>query len=331
MGALCLTFIVYRRRRNLRLATKHDDPNSMYASQLGIPICNFQVMASNTTGLPFQISYASFRKQESKSVSVSDVSKPQAHGSRVYSKDTSDGYKVAHVNPLSSNLVANSATRAAPSASGERPSKQFSLNQWQAVQRQIGSHPVSSVFSGVETSSVTGSTQAAYEMPSTSQPQVMFLDVSAERETLLEKIRVVSVSSPKLGTGERKQSASGNAVIHVALASSVNTQAMSRLDRTKLKLRQWKAKLLAEPPPLVEIEVDTSTSKTSAELDNERATESKVDMQRPKDRTAQLEFAKRDQCHHFDTLLREAKEKREKYARTVVSKKEFGPILPSHY
>eukprot|EP01138_Halocafeteria_seosinensis_P009785 gb/GECG01009996.1/.p1 GENE.gb/GECG01009996.1/~~gb/GECG01009996.1/.p1 ORF type:complete len:192 (+),score=27.60 gb/GECG01009996.1/:1-576(+) len=167
-------------------------------------------------------------------------------------------------------------------------------------------------------------------------PQVMLVDFGDVPKNQSGKIRVVSVSTPQPGKGERKKSLRGNAVVRVALASSVNTEDISRLNRTRLKLRQWKAKLLAEPPPLVEIEFNSNNSTEAA---SEFETESKCEgacIDKPKDhalkrRAAQLEFAKRNQRRHHESLVREVKAKRAQHALTAASKKEFGPILPSQY
>ena len=68
-----------------------------------------------------------------------------------------------------------------------------------------------------------------------------------------EKVQVVSGAAPDLRRVEKGNS-EGTPTIKLASMVNLDTSNMKRVEFAKLKLRQWKAKLLAEPPPVVEVE-----------------------------------------------------------------------------
>eukprot|EP01138_Halocafeteria_seosinensis_P004927 gb/GECG01005038.1/.p1 GENE.gb/GECG01005038.1/~~gb/GECG01005038.1/.p1 ORF type:complete len:394 (+),score=48.41 gb/GECG01005038.1/:1-1182(+) len=336
IGVICLGFIAYRRQRNNRMSNTYDDPSSLYATQLGIPLSNFRVISNNAVnnneGTPFQAQRVDVSDQALVGTHVDVGEANSTNRSSVYSKDTSGEYELAHINPLTFKGNCNSATYMTPCEDREQWSEAFSLKQKKAVQRRIGSDPVAATSDRViQPTGLDSKPRPDSTVQAGSKPQVEFMDLGVEEQHHSEKIRVVSVAAPQLATGEKKASLGGNAVVRVALASSIPTGDMSTFDRTVLKLRQWKAKLLAEPPPLVEVQFHTSRTVGS---ESKPETESKCDtdhVPNPKDHAAQLDFAKRTQALNRDTLVREAKVKRETRARTGALKKEFGPMLPSYY
>ena len=62
-------------------------------------------------------------------------------------------------------------------------------------------------------------------------------------------IKVVSVKAPDLGIASTRSSS----MLRLAKIEDIDTSQMKLVDRTVLKLRKWKASLLAEAPPLVEV------------------------------------------------------------------------------
>ena len=68
------------------------------------------------------------------------------------------------------------------------------------------------------------------------------------------KVKVISCKQPEVRHAKLRSSVhGGNSRVKVAMISDVDVSDMSKLSRTRLKLRQWKAAILAQPTPLVEI------------------------------------------------------------------------------
>ena len=99
----------------------------------------------------------------------------------------------------------------------------------------------------------------------------MFLDVTTIGPSNVSKVKILSAKQPDVNTARRNGSvSSGNRKIIIARISEVDTSQMGRIDRTIIKLRKWKAKLLAEPPPVVEVSVP---AELGDEADGAKATE----------------------------------------------------------
>lgn len=103
---------------------------------------------------------------------------------------------------------------------------------------------------------------------------------------------------------------------------NLDTSNMKHLEFAKLKLRQLKSKLLAEPPPLVEVEFK------SLELNGASSNESATGTG-SQSAVSQLEFAKKDVQNTRNFLSEEAKQQyRRKAGISHAAKKEFAPSLP---
>ena len=84
--------------------------------------------------------------------------------------------------------------------------------------------------------------------------------------------------------------------MHIALVSDLDTSAMGIVERTTLRLRQWKAKLLAEPSPAVEVEApdaDESQIKGGSRKDENK-----------REIATEMEYAKRNKINR-EVLRRE--------------------------
>ena len=74
---------------------------------------------------------------------------------------------------------------------------------------------------------------------------------SSERST----IKVVSSRQPHIRSIQSRGTEETKSPMRIAVVSDIDTSTLGSIDRTIIKLRQWKAKLLNEPPPVVEISV----------------------------------------------------------------------------
>ena len=81
-------------------------------------------------------------------------------------------------------------------------------------------------------------------------PNIEILDsISLNGSKGSSGIKVVSVKAPNLGAASTRS----GAMLRLAKVEDIDTSQMKLVDRTVLKLRKWKASLLAEAPPLVEV------------------------------------------------------------------------------
>eukprot|EP01138_Halocafeteria_seosinensis_P007981 gb/GECG01008154.1/.p1 GENE.gb/GECG01008154.1/~~gb/GECG01008154.1/.p1 ORF type:complete len:212 (+),score=19.99 gb/GECG01008154.1/:1-636(+) len=81
--------------------------------------------------------------------------------------------------------------------------------------------------------------------------EVEFVDLvnsSPESST----VKVTSVKAPRVESASGKESSSPSK--QVAIATNIDRAELRTVDKVLLRLREWKATLLAEPPPLVEIQ-----------------------------------------------------------------------------
>ena len=87
------------------------------------------------------------------------------------------------------------------------------------------------------------------------------------------QVKIISSKEPNLES-IRSQSNTG-ARTQLALIKDIDTSNMGRIQRTTLKLRQWKAKMLAEPHPVVEVEIPDEIHPQKArrfgDVDHERS------------------------------------------------------------
>ena len=72
------------------------------------------------------------------------------------------------------------------------------------------------------------------------------------------QVKVASAKAPDLRTIHSSSSISQKTI--VAMASEVDTSQMGTLDKARLSARRWKATLLAEPPPLVQVSLPEKQS-----------------------------------------------------------------------
>ena len=94
---------------------------------------------------------------------------------------------------------------------------------------------------------------SSMQLSGSSLPKVEIVNVGESPvDGKVGSVKIISLSAPKLGTG---RNLSKDSVIRLALVSDIDKSGMSTISRTLLKARQWKAKLLAEPAPMVEVEV----------------------------------------------------------------------------
>ena len=145
------------------------------------------------------------------------------------------------------------------------------------------------------------------------KPNVEIIDVKTSEGTYgVSSVRVISVRTPNFGqasTGTRTK-------LSLARIEDLDTSEMRVVDRSILKLRQWKAKLLAEPPPLVEVEEENKAEHEMAPVHT-------------KSIIRRLEFAKR-QGSDRNIINSEIKEyslsKRKYFGKTQRRKKEFRTL-----
>ena len=91
-----------------------------------------------------------------------------------------------------------------------------------------------------------------------------FIELKNIDAAKLSTVKVLSTRSPDLRNIRNESSPKGPKV-QIAKASEVDTSLMSTIDRTIIRLRQWKARILAEPPPVVTISVPDEPTTNSTE------------------------------------------------------------------
>eukprot|EP01138_Halocafeteria_seosinensis_P008793 gb/GECG01008987.1/.p1 GENE.gb/GECG01008987.1/~~gb/GECG01008987.1/.p1 ORF type:complete len:297 (+),score=34.31 gb/GECG01008987.1/:1-891(+) len=174
------------------------------------------------------------------------------------------------------------------------------------------------LFQNLHTTS-TPATSSSSGAAQHSRPSVEFVDPRSHSVSH-ENVRIVSAIKPNLRRVEKRNSVSNQTTKKVASIFDVDTTSMGRGNRAWLQLRKWKATLLAEPPPLLEIELESSSK-------DEVASDSSLTMQNPTITATRLDFAKRNMHNSRSSEVTNKRIPRREF--DYVSKKEFSPVLPS--
>ena len=147
------------------------------------------------------------------------------------------------------------------------------------------------------------------------------VDMNSIKPSDTSKVKVVSSKRPDL----RKingNTCSKSQKMQIARISQLDTSQMSIVDRTIIKLRVWKAKLLAEPAPVVEISVPQEVQKDIKKLSNHNLRKTSKGL------VSQLKFARRRENGRAavsDEIATYTQSRRQVHVR----KKEFTSVLPS--
>ena len=153
---------------------------------------------------------------------------------------------------------------------------------------------------------------------------------SSERST----VKILSSRRPQIKNIELHESEESNSRMQIAVVSDLDTSSLSTLNRTIIKLRQWKARVLNEPPPVVEVNI-TDTACASMRK-GEREVEKKQ-RQITQNLVGSLRFAKGKEDNLFtiqNEVARHVNHRRHGLARVTSRKKEFvaiprGPSIDS--
>ena len=122
------------------------------------------------------------------------------------------------------------------------------------------------------------------------------VDTKNSEPSRLSEIKVLSARRPDLRSSGRTNSFyQADAKIQIARVSDLDTSQMSAIDQTVIKLRQWKARLFAEPPPVVAVSLREESDLEN--LNKKASNESEHNLS--KKLVSQLEFAatRRDSDH----------------------------------
>eukprot|EP01138_Halocafeteria_seosinensis_P006439 gb/GECG01006582.1/.p1 GENE.gb/GECG01006582.1/~~gb/GECG01006582.1/.p1 ORF type:complete len:1176 (+),score=175.91 gb/GECG01006582.1/:1-3528(+) len=272
MAALTI-YLGYKRRNNKNAAKASSDPRAMYANQIGIPLGNLKLMSSLGTGFASSGGTSLVQSQGISSEThkgKQDVTHPDH--SQVRATNPLGHMQVAHINPLASDTRRH---RAVHTKSPKRTvSDKFTLKSGKTDQRNIKSYKLSGVRAGSESTEVLQESTAASSGEQTGNETRVVL-VDAQSALGSGSVRIVSTKAPKASIEQKHRLESGNRTLQVAVAADVNTGHLERLERAQLRLRQWKARLLAEPPPLIQVESsDTTPFDESREYDERSVSES---------------------------------------------------------
>eukprot|EP01138_Halocafeteria_seosinensis_P012804 gb/GECG01013080.1/.p1 GENE.gb/GECG01013080.1/~~gb/GECG01013080.1/.p1 ORF type:complete len:751 (+),score=80.97 gb/GECG01013080.1/:1-2253(+) len=268
--AMLIMYLGYRRRRNEAEAKASSDPRAMYATQLGIPLESFKLMSSLEAGSGTLGHTSSVQPQGASLIAEKghkQSMRQHPEGSQVYATDPVGEMKLAHINPLASGAQKSRAEQTESKSTKQIVADRFALKVGKTDRRNIKSYGVSGIQSGTESAVFSvGSMVAGAEGKVQNEARVVLVDPRAQSCTSSGSVRIVSTKAPKLECGQKNSSGAGKARLQVAVAADVDTTQLRRLDRARLKLRHWKARLLAEPPPLVQVETGaTMTSAKDAE------------------------------------------------------------------
>eukprot|EP01138_Halocafeteria_seosinensis_P009059 gb/GECG01009259.1/.p1 GENE.gb/GECG01009259.1/~~gb/GECG01009259.1/.p1 ORF type:complete len:1219 (+),score=131.50 gb/GECG01009259.1/:1-3657(+) len=145
--------------------------------------------------------------------------------------------------------------------------------------------------------------------------QVSVLEFSEKASPKQDSIKIVSTKAPNVREAVRRN---GKRTVKFASISNIEAGELRVTERAVLSLRQWKARLLAEPPPLVEIETQIGkkpdeTAQTSASSPSDLEL-SQYQYARPEEKTARGDISK--------------EAKNEQSRNKFQTKKEFGQTLP---
>ena len=159
----------------------------------------------------------------------------------------------------------------------------------------------------------------------TSSLPFTLVDMKHIKPSNLSKVKILSAKQPDLKSlGKTDTSSKIERKLQIARINDIDTTQMSTIDRTIIKLRQWKAKLLSELPPVVAISVPEDAQHDTGNTDNEQGDSSSNKL------LSQLEFAaNRRECDRSvvnDEISRYTKSRR--WGRGV-QKKEFTAIPPA--
>ena len=152
----------------------------------------------------------------------------------------------------------------------------------------------------------------------------LLVDMTSIKPSDTSKVKVVSSKRPDLRR-IHGNTGSDSPKMQIARISQVDTSQMKMVDRTIIKLRVWKAKLLAEPAPVVEISVPEEMQKDIKKLDNNHNP-----FETSKRLVSQLEFAHRRENGRTAVSVEIAKYTQSRRQMPVrVRKKEFTAVLPN--
>ena len=89
----------------------------------------------------------------------------------------------------------------------------------------------------------------------------VLVEMKHNQPSRLSDVKVLSPKAPDIGRIKyQRHSSTADPKMKIARTSDIDTSKMSTIDRTIIKLRQWKARILAEPPPVVEIRCSDAES-----------------------------------------------------------------------
>ena len=144
----------------------------------------------------------------------------------------------------------------------------------------------------------------------------------------LSQVKVLSAKQPDFRRIDKNKSTSNTEPrMQIARISDLDTSQMSPIDRAMIKLRKWKAKILAEPPPVVAVSLPEGVPVDNDNLGKKNTTNHKRNHSTKL--AWQLEFAanrrENDRSNVNTEISRYAKNRRQGHLR----KKEFKAIPPS--
>eukprot|EP01138_Halocafeteria_seosinensis_P015526 gb/GECG01015844.1/.p1 GENE.gb/GECG01015844.1/~~gb/GECG01015844.1/.p1 ORF type:complete len:805 (+),score=79.24 gb/GECG01015844.1/:1-2415(+) len=249
-----IIYLGYRRRKNETVAKASHDPRAMYATQLGIPLDSLKLMSSlePVSSAPTHVSLnqpdggplLSGTGEES-------IMRQYSRTSQMYGVNPLGEAKLAHINPLAAGPHMNRAEQTESKSRQQIVTDKFSLKPGTTDRRNIKSYELAGAEAGTQLAGFAfGSMVVRAGESRRHQPRVLLVDASAQSAGSADSVRIVSTKTPRLESGQKH----GNRTLQVAVAADVDTTQLRHLDRTRLKLRHWKARLLAEPPPLIQVE-----------------------------------------------------------------------------
>eukprot|EP01138_Halocafeteria_seosinensis_P006371 gb/GECG01006513.1/.p1 GENE.gb/GECG01006513.1/~~gb/GECG01006513.1/.p1 ORF type:complete len:1720 (+),score=191.95 gb/GECG01006513.1/:1-5160(+) len=336
IGVLALALMLYigvKRRKNRQIQQANEDPFLAYAQAMGFgdeTTPKAKGGASSTTKGRVVVAQGGKAEHVSEAfehggqtvdqlgIEVRGVNTPESY--QVKGIEGPDGqFATAHVNPL----VPQTGKASVQNNSGDRDQigSAFTLQQRKINTVNVdGARRLSSLQVGVGANPMQAAHVSSY---GAEKPQLEFVQLGTNNSPPANKVRVVSVGAPTLSRASRK--AGQSPTIRLALASKVDTSSMGTVDRSILKLRQWKAKIMGELPPMVEVQVD-----------GEDESEGKTEIHRPAGRRQsymnRLKFAQMKggvRSELSQEAGKHSESKRTMLVRHQSRRKEFAPALPS--
>ena len=142
------------------------------------------------------------------------------------------------------------------------------------------------------------------------------------------KVRILSSKQPNLRSIENNNfSSNTEAKLHIAQIRELDTSQMTTIDRAIIKLRQWKAKLLAEPPPVVAVSAPENALDANSRRKSLRVVPGGKKV--PKTLASQLEYAANRREGDRSMITSEITRYTESRRQGRLQKKEFTAIPPS--